>query len=153
VYLIEGIRSKICKSFKNYWQAVKFSIISFTDQFKCDGTRAETRFRLSAKRTSSFKLAGASVPSTTSSWGVHISGSNAGYTMFWSSVKGTCYPLHSPVTPSPPLPCVTVCHHISTGIYLHRFVLKTFIRLTPYTAYLLLYIYIYVLETKWRHVC
>jgi len=25
---------------------------------KCDGTRAETRFRLSAKRTSPFKLAG-----------------------------------------------------------------------------------------------
>ena len=28
-------------------------------QLKCDGTRAETRFRLSAKRTSPFKLAGA----------------------------------------------------------------------------------------------
>ena len=27
-------------------------------QLKCDGTRAETRFRLSAKRTSSFKSAG-----------------------------------------------------------------------------------------------
>ena len=26
-----------------------------TGQFKCDGTRAETRFRLSAKRTSPFK--------------------------------------------------------------------------------------------------
>jgi hypothetical protein len=25
------------------------------------------------------------------------------------------YPLHSPVFPSVPLPCVTVCHHISTG--------------------------------------
>jgi len=31
----------------------------------CDGTRAETRFRLSAKRTSPFKSAGASVQSTT----------------------------------------------------------------------------------------
>ena len=28
---------------------------------KCDGSRAETRFRLSAKRTSPFKSAGASV--------------------------------------------------------------------------------------------
>ena len=28
-------------------------------KFKCDGTRAETRFRLSAKRTSPFKSAGA----------------------------------------------------------------------------------------------
>jgi hypothetical protein len=51
-------------------------------QLKCDGTRAETRFRLSAKRTSPFKLAGASVQSTTGSRGVHISGSNAEYTMF-----------------------------------------------------------------------
>ena len=54
-------------------------------QLKCDGTRAETRFRLSAKRTSPFKLAGASVQSTTVSRDVRISGSNgsnAGYTMF-----------------------------------------------------------------------
>ena len=33
-------------------------------------------------------------------------------------VKGTGYTLHSPVSPSPPLPCVTVCHHVSTGPYL-----------------------------------
>ena len=122
---------------------------------KCDGIRAETRFRLSAKRTSSFKSAGASflsntgsrgvrisgsnagytmfrgsvkstgyplhssVQSTTGSRGVRISGSNAGYTMFRGSLKGTGYPLHSPVSPSLPFPCVTVCHHISTGLY-HR---------------------------------
>ena len=58
-------------------------------RLKCDGTRAETRFRLSAKRMSPFKWAGASVQSTTGSRGVHISGSNAGYTMFRDSVKGT----------------------------------------------------------------
>ena len=46
-----------------------------------------------------------------------IVGSNAGYTMFRGSVKGTGYPLHSPVSPSLPLPCVTVCHHVSTGVY------------------------------------
>ena len=46
-------------------------------QLKCDGTLAETRFRLSAKRTSQFKSAGASVQSTTGSRGVRISGSNA----------------------------------------------------------------------------
>jgi hypothetical protein len=86
-------------------------------QLKCDGTRAETRFRLSAKRTSSFKSAGASVQSTTGSRGVLISGSIAGYTMFQGSVKSTGYPLHSPVSPSLPLPRVTVCHHISTGVY------------------------------------
>jgi len=67
---------------------------------KCDCTRAETRFRLSAKRTSSFKSAGASVQSTTGSRGARISGSNAGYTMFRGSVKGTGYPLYSPFSPS-----------------------------------------------------
>ena len=86
---------------------------------KCDGTRAENRFRLSAKRTSPFKSAwGASVQSTTGSRGVRISGSNAGYTMFRGSVKSVGYPLHSPVSPSLHLPCVTACHHISTGVYL-----------------------------------
>jgi len=45
---------------------------------KCDGTQAETRFQLSAKRTSPFKSAGASVQSTTDSRGVRISGINAG---------------------------------------------------------------------------
>jgi len=49
---------------------------------KCDGTRAETRFCLSAKGTSPFKSAGASVHSTAGSRGVCISGSNAGYSMF-----------------------------------------------------------------------
>ena len=63
-------------------------------QLKCDGTRAETRFYLSAKRMSPFKSAAASVRSTTGSRGVRISGSNAGYTMCRGSVKGTGYPLH-----------------------------------------------------------
>jgi len=40
---------------------------------KCDGTRAETRFRLSTKRTSPFKSAGASVQSTTGRRAVHVS--------------------------------------------------------------------------------
>ena len=87
-------------------------------RLKCVGTRAETRFRLSAKWTSLFKSAGASVQSTTGSRGVRISGSNAGYTKFRDSVKCTGYPLHSPASPSLPLPCVTVCHHVSTGLYL-----------------------------------
>jgi hypothetical protein len=38
--------------------------------------------------------------------------------MFRGSVKNTGYPLHSPLSPSLPLPCVTVCHHVSTGLYL-----------------------------------
>jgi hypothetical protein len=84
-----------------------------------DGTRAETRFRLSPERTSPFKSAGASVQSTTGSPGVRISVSNAGYSMFRGSVKSTGYPLHSPVSPSLPLPYVTVCHHIPNAVH-HR---------------------------------
>jgi hypothetical protein len=84
---------------------------------KCDGTRAETRFRLSAKWTNPFKSPGASVQLTTGSRGVHISGSNAGFTTFWGSVKSTGYPLHLPDSPSLPLPCVTMCYHISAGLY------------------------------------
>jgi hypothetical protein len=75
---------------------------------KCDGTCAETRLRLSAKRTSPFKSVGASVQSTTGIQGVRISGSNAGYTMFRGSVKSTVYPHHSPVPhrfPSRASPC------------------------------------------------
>ena len=72
-----------------------------SDRLKCDGTRAETRFRLSEKRTNPFKTAGASVQSTTGSRGVRISGSNAAYNMFRGGVKGTGYPLHSSVSPSP----------------------------------------------------
>jgi len=40
----------------------------------------------------------ASVQSTTGSRGVRTSGSNAGYTIFRGSVKGTGYRLHSPVS-------------------------------------------------------
>ena len=74
-------------------------------RLKCDGTRAETRFRVLTKRTSPFKSAGASVQSTAGSRGVRISGSNAGYTMSRGSVKSTGCPLHSPVFPftSPPM--------------------------------------------------
>jgi hypothetical protein len=85
-------------------------------RLKCDGTRAETRFRLSAKQPSPFKPAGASVQSTAGSRGVRNNGSNAGSTTFRGSVKSTGYPLHSPVSPSLPLPCVTVCHQVSTGL-------------------------------------
>ena len=98
------------------WRRIDWNARS-RGQLKCDGTRTETRIRLSAKQKSPFKSAGASVQSITGSRGVRISGSNAGYTMFRGSVKGTGYPHHSPVSPSLPLPCVTVCHHISTGFY------------------------------------
>ena len=37
--------------------------------------------------------------------------------MFRGSVKSTGFSLHSSVSPSLLLSCVTVCHHISTGLY------------------------------------
>jgi len=75
-------------------------------------------FVFRAKRTSPFKSAGGRQFSRLLAAEVcGISGSNAGYTMFRGSVKGTGYPIHSPVSPSLPLPCVTVCHHISNSYY------------------------------------
>ena len=89
---------------------------------KREGTRAENRFLLSAKRTSPFKSAGVSVQSTAGSRGVRISGSNAGYTMFRGSVRSTGYPLHSPVSlhfPSLASPCAITFQLDSTrGRYL-----------------------------------
>jgi len=77
------------------------------ERLKRDGTRAETRFRLSPKRTSPFKSAGASVQSTAGSRGVRISDSNAGYTMFGGSARVLAthsirqFPLHFPSRASP----------------------------------------------------
>ena len=72
-------------------------------RLKCVGTLAETRFRLSPKRTSPFKSAGASFQLTSGSRGVRINVSNAGYTTFRGSVRErTGYPLHSLVSPSLP---------------------------------------------------
>jgi len=61
--------------------------------------------------TSTFRSTEASVLSTTGSLGVRISCSNAGHTMFRGSVKGTGYPLYSPVSPSlpPPPPRASPC--------------------------------------------
>ena len=88
-------------------------------QLKCDETREETRFCLSAKRTRPFKSAGGGrqFSRLLAARGVRISGSNAGYTVFRGSVKSTGYTLHSPVSSSLPLPCVTIRHHISTAVY------------------------------------
>ena len=95
---------------------------------KCDGTSAGNRFRLSAKWTSPFKSWGGDQFSRLLAAEVCASalivGSNAGYSMFRGSEKGTGYPLHSPVSPSLPLPCVTVYHHISTGVYHLLFIIE-----------------------------
>ena len=50
-----------------------------TLHLKCDGTRVEISFDLSAKRKSPFKSAGESVQSTTGSRGVRIIGQRLYY--------------------------------------------------------------------------
>jgi hypothetical protein len=99
-----GANVKIVKIVSTCFEQAYSSSSGGRLRLKCDGTRAETRFRLSAKRTSPFKSAVASVQSTAGSRGVCISGSNAGYTTFRGSVKSTGYSLHSLVFPSLPLP-------------------------------------------------
>jgi hypothetical protein len=66
-------------------------------RLKCDSTRAETRFRLSAKQTSPFKSPGASVQSTSGRRAVHISLQDLYYSckpVFCSHVTLTGY--HTP---------------------------------------------------------
>ena len=84
---------------------------------KRDGTRAETRFGLSAKRTSQFKSAGVSVQSTTGSQGVRISGQRLYRPCSDVQSKASGYSLHSHLSPSLPLPCVTVCHQVPNALY------------------------------------
>ena len=99
------------------YSSARFLIRLGRGHLKCDGKRAEIRFRLPAKSTSLFKSAGASVQSTTGSRGVLISCSNAGYTIFRGSVKSTGYTFHSPISPSLTFRCLTVCHYILTAVY------------------------------------
>jgi len=84
---------------------------------KRDGTRAETRFSLSAKRTSPFKSAGVSVQSTTGSQGLRISGQRLYRPRSDVQCKAAGYPLHSHLSHSLPLPCVTVCHQVPNALY------------------------------------
>ena len=77
-------------------------------------------FSLSVKRTSPFKSVRASVQSTADSRGVRISGSNgsnAGYTVFQRWCEGYWLPTPFGSFPFTSPPCVTVCRHVSTGLY------------------------------------
>ena len=84
---------------------------------KRDGTRAETRFGLSAKRTSPFKSTGVSVQSTAGSRGVRISVQQLYRPRSDVQCNTTGYTLHSHVSPSLPLPCVNVCHQVLNALY------------------------------------
>ena len=115
------------------------------------------------------KSAGASVQSTTGSRGARVSGSNAGYTMFRSSVKGTGYPLHSPVSPSTsppvshrvpshfnwPLPfkviITQVLHILYTQIVPLSLLLQSISQLTPSCHYFSRQQYSAVTILYWSH--
>ena len=64
-----------------------------------DGTRAETRFRISPKRTSPFHSVGASVQSTAGSRGVRISFGGGVRVLVTHSIRQ--FPLHFPSRASP----------------------------------------------------
>ena len=100
-------RSVECKSAVGYIATLRsFGVVpvdfTCTARAEPDGTRAETSFRLSPKRTSPFKSAGESVQPTAGSRGVRISVSNAGYTTFRGRVRVLAthsirqFPLHFP---------------------------------------------------------
>jgi len=113
---------RICNS---YWfpttTMVERKRLDVRLRLKCDGTRAETRFGLSAKRTSPFKSTGASVQSTAGSRGVRFSGSNAGYTMFRGGVRVLAthpirhFPLHYPFLASP----CAIRFQLDSTLYVH----------------------------------
>ena len=67
-----------CGSPRSVMYTTSFFPLGVIARAERDGTRAETRFRLSPKRTSPFKSVGASVQSTACSQGVRISLSNVG---------------------------------------------------------------------------
>jgi len=84
---------------------------------KHDGTCAETRFGLSVKRTSPFKTARVSVQSNAGSRGVRISGQQLYRPCSDVQCKTAGYPLQSHLSPSLPLPCVTMCHQVLNVLY------------------------------------
>ena len=61
-YWPRNVLNRYCIALNNQPSVAQWLLIR-TGQLKCDGTRAETRFRLSAERTSPFKSAGGGVSS------------------------------------------------------------------------------------------
>ena len=95
-------------------------------RFESDGTGAETRFGLSAKRTSPFKLAGGRGGGGQFSrlLAAEVCASAVVMVVMLDTpcseveCKTTGYPLHSHISRSLPLPCFSVCHQVSTELYL-----------------------------------
>ena len=122
IFLITFSTSSSVTSFLiMYFRDVSLGITSCRARLKRDGTRAETRFGLLAKWTSPFKLSGGQFSQLLA---VEVWASPVVMVVMldtpYSGVecKTTSYPLHSHVSPSLPLPCVTVCHQVSTEPYM-----------------------------------
>ena len=101
------------------WLREGASVLHCIARAERDGTRAETRIRLSPKRTSPFKSVGASVQSTAGSRGVRIGFSNDGYTTLGGGLRVLAthsirqFPPHFPSRASP---CATRFRTNSTYI-------------------------------------
>ena len=114
-------------------------------RLKRDGTRAETRFGLWEKRTSPFKLAREGGGQFSRLLAAEVCASAVVMVVMLDTscseveCKTTGYPLHSHVSPSLPLPCVTVCRQVSTELYLGMSLMHLGISETP----------VYVGNFKW----
>ena len=110
---------------ERYW-LVLFNVHRGTGQLKCDGTHAETRYRLSAERTSPFKSAGRGV-SSVDCWPAEVCASavvmlDIPYSEVVWRVLATHsirqFPLHFPFHASP---CAITfepdCTYFTTGKY------------------------------------
>ena len=87
-------------------------------QFICDATCTETTFRLLAKWTSPFKLAGCQFSRLLAAKvcaSVVVIMDTPCSEVVWRVLA--THSIRQGISPSLPLPCVAVCHHISTGLY------------------------------------
>jgi len=106
----------------NQFEHIQKVSLSSRARLKRDGTRTETRFCLSAKRTGPFKLAGGGQLSRLLA--AKVCASAVVMVVMLDTpcseveCKTTGYPLHSHASPSLPLPCITVCHQVSTELYM-----------------------------------
>jgi len=107
-----------------YLFLVCLRVLSLTRaRLKRDGTRAEIRFGLSEKQTSPFKLRRGEGGQFSRLLATEVCASAVVMVVMLDTpcseveCKTTGYPLHSHVSPSLPLTCVTVCHQVSTELY------------------------------------
>jgi len=86
-------------------------------RLKCDGTRAETRFSIWAKRTSPFKSARWSGQSTTRAVRITLQGLYCSCEPVLQSCDAYSLPIPFSCFPFTSSPCVALCHHISNAVY------------------------------------